>query len=104
MSGEKIGERSGADSEKWLNDEQMRGRGAGLHRYAAGGGIEFLQGAGKGMGIAGEMRTGGIGLIFARARDGKLDQRCRDGSDDQHKERGQPSAAGAAVASTEAAK
>ena len=55
-------------SQQWLDNEQMCGRGAGLHRDAARIGVELLQSAGQGIRIAGEMSAGGIGLIFARAR------------------------------------
>ena len=56
-------------SQERLNDEQMRRRGGGLHRHAARVGVELLQGAGQRVRIAGKVRAGRIGLIFARARD-----------------------------------
>ena len=52
-------------SQQWLDDEQVRGRGCRLHRDAARVGVEFLQGAGESIGIAGEMRACRVGLIFA---------------------------------------
>ena len=45
------------DAQERLNDEQVRGRGAGLHGHAARVGVEFLQGAGQCVGISGEVRA-----------------------------------------------
>ena len=46
---------------------------------------------------AGEMRTRGIGLVFARARDGHLDEHGRDGGEDGHEERADRAAPAAAL-------
>ena len=48
--------------------------------HAAGVRVEFLQGAGQCVGIAGEVRASGVGLIFARARNGKLNQAAAIGA------------------------
>src|SRR5579863_10776429 len=86
-------------AEEWLNDEQMRGRRSRLHRQAARVSVDLLQCAGQRIGIAGGVRAGGVGLIFARTRNSKLNQAGGDGGDEQHKERGQASAV-AAIAIT----
>src|SRR6202035_5862540 len=88
-------------SQEWLNDEQMRVRRAGLHRRTAGVGVEVLQGAGQGGGIAGEMGACGVGLILAGTRHGKLDQACCNWGYDQHEKCGHTSAfAAVAVSAT----
>src|SRR5208282_5306753 len=88
-----------------LDDKQMRCRGRGCHRDSPGICVELLQSARQGIWIAGEMGAGGVGLILAGARYGKLDEARGDGSHDQHKQSRQPSSATAvAVTAAHAAK
>ncbi len=49
------------------------------------------------------MRAGGIGLVFARARNGHLDEHCGNGSEDHHGQRAEDAASAIAIAVAAAA-
>ena len=56
-------------------------------------GIELSQCAGQCVRVASQVRAGFVGLIFAGARDGQLDQHSGQRSDDHHDQRAEASAA-----------
>jgi len=91
MSREQIREADPAEQRR--NDEEVRVRWRSLHWDALRTGIELFQRASQSIGITGELCAGGVGLVFARPGYGELDQGRRDGSEDQHQQRNETTAA-----------
>ena len=90
VSGEQAGKHF-ARSER-LKNVQVRHGGRDLHGDALRPLVDLVEGAGQALGIAGDARAGGISFIFARARNGQLDQRGRQRRQDHHGEHGQHAA------------
>ena len=65
----------------------MGRRGGRYHRPPLRIDIEFGQRAGQSIRIPSKVRAGGIRLIFARTRHGKLDQHGRNRAEDEHQQR-----------------
>src|SRR5216683_7406965 len=87
-----------AHSQQWLNDEKMRRRRGRNERHTFRIRVQFGERASQSIRISGELRASFIGLVFTRARDGKLNEHSCNRSQEEHEYRPQSSAAIVVVA------
>src|SRR5947209_6747118 len=87
-----------AHPQKRLNDKKMRRRRGRNERHTFRIRVQFGERASQSIRISGEVRASFIGLVFTRARDGKLNEHSSNRGQEEHEYRPQSSAAIVVVA------